>query len=215
MKLCRKYLHYLLLFCAFTAPFSTYAKKKEDVVDQPVMVDSTSGSKSLSSRRHGYSGFERMRNMFGGHMCTTPESTYLAEAPPAIVVHGRLSSLTAVLVGYGANEVAGTFRSNKGYVYGLGNSVSFFPKFAHRVSFTYDYMPPKQPRWETEEFCALIFSPALNLGPSIISTIGNNANSRQRFLGSTENIVRLLISESAGTRSKLVTQCCFLMHKQP
>ncbi|CDR95486.1 hypothetical protein, conserved [Babesia bigemina] len=213
MDFTRQYIYYLMLLCALTVSLFTYATPTEAEGVQPSKPDSGSFWRGKYSRIRASPGLDRMSILFGGHMCTIPENAILTETPPVIVVHGRLSSLTAVLVGYGQNEASGTFRSNKGYIYGVGYAGSYFPKFANRVSFTYDYRPPMHPRWEAEEFCALIFSPALKPGPTIISTVGNASNSPARYIGSTETIVKLLINESVGTKSKLVTQCCFLMRR--
>ncbi|GIX64113.1 signal peptide containing protein [Babesia caballi] len=170
-----------------------------------------SSSKSLLSKLYGPMSFKRLANSFGGYTCKVPQRAVLSGASPMVMVNGLPSTITGVLVGYSPNETSRAFRSNKGYIYGYGASRKSMRKFVHNVLFTADYAPPLKPFWTSEEFCVLVFSPALKVGPTLTSILGKPSNSPNRFLGSSEKIASKLISESAGTNSKLVTQCCFLM----
>ncbi|GFE55761.1 hypothetical protein protein, putative [Babesia ovis] len=173
----------------------------------------TSSDKTLLSRLYGTMSLKRIKRSFNTYSCKAVQSMELGGTPPVITVNGSMKSMTAILVGYGGKEVSGLFRTNKGYVYGIGNIRGTRTKSTHSVGFSIDYAPPEKPLWQVEEFCMLVFTPALTPGPSLRSLVGKRHNHPNRYLGSTENIVDTLIRESAGTNSKFVTQCCFLMYQ--
>ncbi|ORM40527.1 uncharacterized protein BXIN_2138 [Babesia sp. Xinjiang] len=209
----------VLILCTITS-LPTYADKNAGQKPAEGSVkksqDEATGKntgKTLLSRLYGPVSFKRMRRSFDTYSCTVPPLIKLDSPSPVVTINGRLNSLTAVLVGYGSREVSELFRSNKGYIYGVGNAWKNKNKYIHQVGLTVDYAPPENPRWKAEEFCMLIFSPSLKVGKSLRSLIGKRYNHKNRYLGSTENIVNTLIDESEGTSSKMVTQCCFIMHK--
>lgn len=177
---------------------------------QERMYTPEESSRSLLSRLYGTMDFLRLGKRFGGYTCTIPPIIKSKDLS-VITLNGMIYSMTTVLVGYGRNETSDTFRGNKGYIYGVGIKRDFSPRSKHKFSFTVDYAPPVNTKWPSEEFCILVFSPALTIGPSIISTLGKRYNDRRRYFGSTENIVSTLIRESPKTKSRLVTQCCFIM----
>ncbi|EDO05330.1 hypothetical protein BBOV_I002480 [Babesia bovis T2Bo] len=210
MKCCLS--RFLICLLAYTVSFvnSTKNEATEDV--KPPEPRFISSDNSLLGSLYGVMSLRRIRRSLNQYYCQVAPYISLGDNPPVITVYGNMKSMTGILVGYGTKEVRSMFRPNKGYVYGVGNSRGNRVKSKRNIAFSVDYAPPQQPRWNTEEFCMLVFSPALKFGPSLENLIGKRFDHENRRLGSTENISRTLIRESEGTDSKLVTQCCFLMY---
>ncbi|KAK1442986.1 hypothetical protein BgAZ_305040 [Babesia gibsoni] len=172
--------------------------------------DEGSHSKTLLSRLYGPKYIGGFSQPLREYTCEVDPSMFSRDLS-LVTVNGGITSMTAVLVGYGLDESVDTFRGNKGWVYGIGTKKNLYYKLKNQFSLTVDYNPPEDAMWDEDEFCILLFSPALTMGPSLKATIGKPPSDARRNFGSTENLTKVLLDESPNTRSKLVTQCCFIM----
>ncbi|EAN30809.2 hypothetical protein TpMuguga_03g00073 [Theileria parva strain Muguga] len=128
-----------------------------------------------------------------------------------ITTYGLMRSYTAVLTGYSMKETRTGMKANKGTLYGWNSKVK--PQRNGKITFLFysDFKMPKPVKGESAEFCCHIYSPPLNIGPSVKAALGTEADDPKRDFGSDEKLDQILRKES-NTKSKKITSCCFLVH---